>query len=916
MLFATFIFRHITRHWGMNLAVLFALTIGSALLGSLPSFAAATATRSLDATLENAHPSIRNIQLVARPEILTMALHGYVNESLGSLFQERISVGSLRIAAHSSSPMIKNQEIISAQINDISIWSFDKLTQHTMLQIGDWPVATYPQSQSEALKPPTIQAVITEDVARELQLQIGDQLQDINEFKYQITGIISVDDPEEDVWWQDKSPFIVSKEPGLNEDTIIAPVIINPQSMKEYLPVRRSEWRYILNTNVINVNNVEQIESDLINLKNRITASHAKITTGLPNLILEYRQNLSTSRMVLYLLSSQAFLFVLFTLTLMASLLVNNSKSELVTMTSRGASRFQIVITLAIQTLILALIAGLILGPLLTLLGLTFWSWFSGDSITNQLPLETWRMSMLAVGIGWTAIVLAIIPATRSSLLEWQQSITRPAEATFWQKSYLDIFLLIIGALLFWQLSNSGSFVLKRLQGTSYADPLILIGPSLLLIALAMVYLRLFPLLLRSLTGIVNSSRGIVLPLGITRIARNPQRMSWIILLISLAAALTLFARIYAAALNDTQTQIAKYQAGSDLRLDLNNISRVDFIELSKGLSKSFVLRGRAQGRTGRVITILAVDPDSLATVSQYPEGMINLTMEIIMQALKEPVQTNLNDSMNSAGNPYTEQRDSTEPIPAIFSYSALRRDGKIGDHQDFIIAGQPLTFKVHGIIADFPTLTSYFIIVNKGTFEKIAGPSITTQLTIHEAWVSTENLIHNQLVSNPVLANAILADSQKILSLIRNNILTLGTVRAFGLNAFVLAILSLAGIVLANYFSFRQRAYEFGILRAFGLSQRQSNQLIIGESALILGLGLLSGLLLGFGLTRFMHPYISLAVSRTLPGMIVHQISVNWEVVATVTALLILLYGAATTVIIYALWKTEVHQILRTGDE
>ena len=181
---------------------------------------------------------------------------------------------------------------------------------------------------------------------------------------------------------------------------------------------------------------------------------------------------------------------------------------------------------------------------------------------------------------------------------------------------------------------------------------------------------------------------------------------------------------------------------------------------------------------------------------------------------------------------------------------------------------------------------------------------------------MSTENLIHNQLVSNPVLANAILADSQKILSLIRNNILTLGTVRAFGLNAFVLAILSLAGIVLANYFSFRQRAYEFGILRAFGLSQRQSNQLIIGESALILGLGLLSGLLLGFGLTRFMHPYISLAVSRTLPGMIVHQISVNWEVVATVTALLILLYGAATTVIIYALWKTEVHQILRTGDE
>jgi hypothetical protein len=91
---------------------------------------------------------------------------------------------------------------------------------------------------------------------------------------------------------------------------------------------------------------------------------------------------------------------------------------------------------------------------------------------------------------------------------------------------------------------------------------------------------------------------------------------------------------------------------------------------------------------------------------------------------------------------------------------------------------------------------------------------------------------------------------------------------------------------------------------------------MIIGEGALILGLGLMSGLLLGFGLTRFMRPYISLAVSRTLPEMIVHQISINWGVVASVTILLILLFGAATTVIIYALWKTEMHQTLRTGDE
>jgi putative ABC transport system permease protein len=600
----------------------------------------------------------------------------------------------------------------------------------------------------------------------------------------------------------------------------------------------------------------------------------------------------------------------------MASLLVNNSQNEIVTMTGRGASKFQIIFTFAVQILILALIAGLLLGPLLTRLGLTLWGLISGDAIPGQLPTETWSMSLIAAGIGWLAIVLGIISATRSSILEWEKSITRPGQATGWQKSYLDIFLLVIGILLYWQLSTSGSFVMTRLQGTKFADPLLLIGPTVLLIALALIYMRLFPIMIRTLASIAKTSRGVVLPLGLTRIARYPQRLSWIILLISLTAALTLFARIYSDALFGTQEQIAKYQAGSDLRLDLNKISLIDLERITEIVSTSLVQRGIVQDNTGRGFPILAVDPDSFVNVSQYPEGMTNLTMEIIMQALRAPDFSQTKDSSSTSGNPYTDQRDSTEPIPAIFSYSTIPNDGKIGDHRDLIMAGQPLTFEVRGIIADFPTLTSDFIIVNSGTFESIAGSSITAQLNKSEAWLNLEESGHDKVASQPYLGDAVLADSQQVLNIIRNNILTLGTVRAFGLNAFVLATISLAGLILANYFSFRQRAHEFGILRALGLSHSQSNQLLIGEGILVLVLGLISGGILGYGLTKFMRPYISLAVSRTLPGMIVHQINVNWESVATVSTLMILLYGFATAIIVLALWRSDAHQILRIGDE
>ena len=916
MLFASFVIRHIFRHWGINFAVLFGLTIGAGLLGSLPTFAAATADKALETTISNAHPSVRNIEVEAPPANLNSALGAYINETLNNLVKERISVGNIRLDVNPSSPIIIDNQEIKANLASIWVWSFDKLPQHAVLISGEWPEVTYPQSQIEALKPPTIQTAISIDVANGLGINIGDQIQDINDFKYLITGIVKISDPDEDIWWQDKNPFNIIKEPGLNEDKNIVPVFINQQSMKEYLPRHSSKWRYILASGEINVNNAEKIAADLANLKYRLSANHANMTSGLPNLIQEYRQNLFTSRMVMYLLSSQAFLFVIFILILMASMLVNNSRSELAIMTSRGASRFQIILTFGMQILILTMIAGLLLGPLIAKLGLELWGLVSGDRIPSTLPSETWSMSILAAGIGWVAVILTIIPATHSSLLEWQQSVARPPQSTFWQKSFFDIFLLIIGGLLFWQLSNTGSFIMRRFQGTSFADPLLLIGPSLLLIALAMLYLRLFPVILSSLARLVKSGHGIVLPLGLTKIARNPQQMSWVILLVSMAAGLILFANIYSEALLETQIQIAKYQAGSDIRLDTNKIPNTHLAAVAEQLPTSRVLRGRVQEGSGRGITILAVEPETFKEISEYPLGMTNLTIDIIMQALKEPTNDDFENSSTTSVNPYTEQREATEAVPAIFSYSAIPKNGEIGDQRELLMAGQPINFAVRGIIADFPTLTSDFLIVNSKTFEEIAGSSITAQLKNSEAWIKTSGYDHNQIVSFPFIANSIVADFQKMLDLIRNNILTLGTVRAFGLNALILATISLAGLILANYFMIRQRSYEFSILRAIGLSRSQSNILLVGEGVLVLGLGLFSGLILGFSLTRLMRPYISLAVTRNLPGMTVHQININWEIVVFITAIMTFSYGLATALIILALWKSDVQQELRMGDE
>ena len=222
----------------------------------------------------------------------------------------------------------------------------------------------------------------------------------------------------------------------------------------------------------------------------------------------------------------------------------------------------------------------------------------------------------------------------------------------------------------------------------------------------------------------------------------------------------------------------------------------------------------------------------------------------------------------------------------------------------------------MRGIIADFPTLTSDFLIVNSQIFIDVVGSSIAAQIQYPEAWLSTAGFDHNQIVNFPFIANSLIADAQIFLKQIRNNIMTLGTIRAFGLNAFILTAISFVGLVLANYFSVKQRTSEFSILSALGFSLGQSNRMIAAEGILILGLGLFSGSALGYALTILMRPYISLAVARTLPGMIVHEININWQSVALTFATLTVCYLLATALIIYVLSKSDTQKELRMSAE
>jgi len=284
-------------------------------------------------------------------------------------------------------------------------------------------------------------------------------------------------------------------------------------------------------------------------------AQGATTSTGLLQILPNSLARLSRLRVALWLLAAQTLALVLYALTMFSSFVADRSQAEVATLSARGANAWQITCVFALENLILALPAALLLGPGLAQVVLPLWSRISGELLPNTPSAwsgELWLLSALAAAVGWLALVAPIFWAARRCSHEPQaddRREARPPQQSALHKRYVDLYLLAFGGLLVWQLDRSGSFLARAVASSwrgnvPLADPLLLLGPFVLLIAAALVSLRIVPFFLRLVARLFQRQRGWVLPLGLVRPARDPLQPGRVLLLIALAAGLAMFARI------------------------------------------------------------------------------------------------------------------------------------------------------------------------------------------------------------------------------------------------------------------------------------------------------------------------------------------------------------------------------------
>jgi hypothetical protein len=186
----------------------------------------------------------------------------------------------------------------------------------------------------------------------------------------------------------------------------------------------------------------------------------------------------------------------------------------------------------------------------------------AGMNLDPGLPPWTWVVTGV---VGFVLIVILVAPLAKrqGTFVDAEQSRFRPGKRAAFQRSGLDLALVVLAGLAYWQLRSYESPVIAD-GGVARLDPLLAAGPALALLAGSLVAVRLIPAASKLLEGIAARGRRAVMPLAAWEVGRRSARAVSAILLLTLAVSVGTFSMSYLTTWRLSQDHQALFQHPAD----------------------------------------------------------------------------------------------------------------------------------------------------------------------------------------------------------------------------------------------------------------------------------------------------------------------------------------------------------------
>ena len=561
--------------WPIVAAAALICLLAATLLAAGSIYADSVSTAGLHRVLADARPADAGVEVTYR------ALPGEVG-SVDAAVTTQLGAtldppgGEIVRQARSDSFALPDQP--AGEVRELAVLGYaEGLADHAVLVEGAWPGSGASGAGTTAASP--VPVAISTAVAGSLGLHVGDELVLVSRAdaafstSVRIAAIFRIAEPSEDFWWDE--PQAVDGVVTSARFTTHGPFFTTLDDLLARATPGRIEirWHAVPAAAALDVRDVGSLANRVRGLKDRLSATLGDgvgVSTGLPGILTDADRSLLVSRAGVLLVTVQLVVLAAYAVLLSASLLIERRRIDTAMLRSRGAGRWRVVALTAIEAAVLtvpiALLAPWLAATALRVFNLVGPLADAGLAIEPRVTLDAYVAAGAAALVCLAALVL---PAARSSrqFATVHGAVARGETTSIGQRLGIDVALLAVAGLGFWQLRQYGAPLTRSVQGTLGLDPLLIATPALGLLAGGVAALRIVPLLAQLAERATTRRRGLVAALGARQLARRPLRYTRAALLLMLAMAMGVFAVCYTATWSSSQADQARFQVGADVRV-------------------------------------------------------------------------------------------------------------------------------------------------------------------------------------------------------------------------------------------------------------------------------------------------------------------------------------------------------------
>ena len=339
----------------------------------------------------------------------------------------------------------------------------------------------------------------------------------------EIVGFIEPTDPTEEFWQQNPNLFL---NPAPLEELPDVGVEINPEEPPLAIFVTHealvegvgkaypgtqvtSNWFVFIDKEGLKTWSKDETRTRIAKMESDVSLamSGSAVFTGITTMLNRFERRSFFTSVPLLLLLVVMTITVLYYILMMVSYLVTSREPDVALLRSRGVSSWHLARIYALEglaiTLIAVAIAPFLAGAAIALAGKL--PYFEQITLGEFLPVSFgWLPLAVAAGTGLLCLAIYVVPGVvgaRSGLIVHRLRSSRPPSAPFFQRYYVDVGLMVIGGLVFWELFSRGQVVSGGLFDHARVNEALLFAPVLLLTVVALLFMRFFPLIVRYFSG-------------------------------------------------------------------------------------------------------------------------------------------------------------------------------------------------------------------------------------------------------------------------------------------------------------------------------------------------------------------------------------------------------------------------------